>query len=177
MRGYIQKALSQFQIDTTEPLQRLRDSYVEVPVQWSEGEWDIDRGVRIEESPLTLLADTTQNPFHSLGAPYIAFLIGPSGVGKTEMIKQTCAYAAALGQTLEVLPVKLTQCTWRQGLTRFPEQHIVTDQFRDYLFSSLGDPISAGVIGELVDKVILEDMHRGSVLLALDGLDEIVFNR
>jgi hypothetical protein len=179
MRGYIQKCLTNFDIDTTEPLQHFRDNYVEVPVQWSEREWDSAAGHgRVEESPLNVLAGSAPSSWYAPEPPYLALLVGPAGVGKSELIRQLSACAATNPSLqLEVLPIKLVQCRWQSEMQRFPEENVATDEFRNFLFTSLIEQQNSGVVGEFLDRVVIEDIHRGSVLLALDGVDEIIINR
>lgn len=177
MRGYVHQALSRFGIDTSEPPSQLGENYVEVPVQATHYEWDKgDRG-RMVESPLLYVADPTPDGIASLAPPFLAMLIGTSGVGKTEMVRQLYRHTALLpGNPIDLLPVSLVQCSWRGTHQPFPPQPPPQNEFRDFLFTPLIEQ-SSGLVGELVDRVVLEDIHSGAVMLALDGLDEIATGR
>ncbi len=176
MRGYVQRSLNLFGLDTSEPLSSLADQYVDVPVQWNIEEWNAQQGrSMLHESPLALIAGSPAE--RPLRPPFIAFTIGPSGVGKTEMIRQLCRYTASHAEPKDVLPIALSRCSWSgSGISRFPNEKPNIDEFRDYLLSRLRrqDRID---VGQILDNTILDDVHSGDVILALDGLDEVITQR
>src|SRR5207302_1055773 len=105
-----------------------------------------------------------------LAPPFLAMLIGTSGTGKTETVRQLYRHTALLpGNPIELLPVSLVQCSWNGAHQRFPVEPPAQNKFRDFLFTALSQQ-SSGLVGELIDRVVLEDIHSGAVMLALDGL-------
>src|SRR5258706_11355663 len=138
MRGYVQEALSRFGIDTSEPPANLGVNYVEVPVQVTPHTWDEAKTGWMIESPLRFLADPAADGYDSLRPPFVAMLIGTSGVGKTEMVRQLYRHTALLaGNPIELLPVSLVQCSWRGKHQRFPSVPAPLNEFRDFLFTPL----------------------------------------
>jgi hypothetical protein len=168
-RPYIHQALKQFGIDTEQSLEYLARYYVEVPAVWARGSWNQEQGKMIA-TPFELLVPSASEAVYPLSTPYITMVIGPSGVGKTEFIRQLCRVCAAAppetpkSLPLRVLPIRLVDCAWNLVAgDRKPSP----EQFRDSLFSRL----------LLMDDSILSDISEGSLLLALDGLDEVVRKR
>src|SRR5262249_39463742 len=104
-----------------------------------------------------------------LPPPFIAFVVGQYGVGKTELIHQLGVAAEDAGEDgradTMIVPIVLAECrldfeAWR---ARRDPQSVAR-----VFFGHLWDETSPD------EKNLLERISEGKVVVALDGLDELV---
>jgi hypothetical protein len=104
-----------------------------------------------------------------LPPPYVAFVIGQYGVGKTELIHQLGAaaeHAHASGRAdTTILPIVLAEC--RSDFEAWRSNSNPQDASRVF-FGRIWRETSSN------ESALLEQISEGKVVVALDGLDELI---
>lgn len=101
----------------------------------------------------------------------VTFIVGQYGLGKTELVHQTCQYLLVNGQgaSLTPLPVNLALC---RGEVKTLREGMPAEDFALLLFDRILD--EAGLPPAFVTEELLPEIYGGRILLLLDGLDELI---
>lgn len=150
--------------------------YVEVPVREAD---DFSPGAESESgqsarlvNPLLFFSrlrkERTPTPYQSYAeAPWLSLIIGEYGWGKTELVFQLCDHMEESWET--PLPVNLTLC---RGEVSVLDGTPGVEEMARLLFGHIAK--KAGVALDIVIDQIVPDIRNGSIVLLLDGLDELV---
>jgi hypothetical protein len=104
--------------------------------------------------------------------------VGEYGLGKTEFVFQFCEHLLAHGgeRSAAPLPVNLAMCRWMEpNIDEILDDPLNPEVFTELLFSPVLAGFSPGT-PSFFEGELLPAIHRGEVLLILDGLDELVSN-
>jgi hypothetical protein len=131
--------------------------------------FEIDSKDRTDVNPILFLTELQdeysefEEAFERAKSPYISFIIGQYGQGKTELVKQICTMLIKNNSSAP-LPISLVQC--RKRINNAFNGEISIEKL---LFLSIDSKIAKTDIEEIVRLICV-----GKIILLLDGLDELI---
>lgn len=162
----------------------LNPFYIHVPASLSKGFLAVttkDKRQVILTNPLIFLGNiqndlvTAYAKQNTVSAPSISFIVGQYGFGKTELIHQLCYFLknSHTEKSFVPLPINLAFCRKNLGILNTSTQPSI-ENFSNLIF---GHILSRGKFHkDFISKELLPKINHGSILLILDGLDELLSN-
>jgi hypothetical protein len=163
-------------------IQKASNFYIDVLVKLSKNR--LQRGLphdlSSQQNPLVFLTGILNNnwtpkidppPDQDIAeTPSLNLLIGEYGLGKTELVLQSCNYLCKIpGHQVKALPINLALCHKKiLALEKVPS----FDDFCELLFGNLLE--RNGFDKNFLVQNLIPRIHRGEIYLILDGLDELI---
>lgn len=172
---------TQFNLQPEEKRGKYNQFYLDVPLRLSRGQmvsYDAPAGNSYELTNALIFLTGVDSPYtvpvknqSYADDPSVSFIVGQYGLGKTELVFHVCHHME--GGSVRPLPINL-------GLSHRYVNLIGGDapptreNFAELLFGQIVSKHESELGGSFVEDELLPRIREGSVVLLLDGLDELI---